>query len=140
TQNPLEQEGTYPLPEAQMDRFMMKLSVTYPSLEDELEIIGRASQPPPTLKPVATAEDLLAAQALVRDIRVSEVLVRYIVELVRATREPGSVDGDLARTIEYGASPRASIALAAAARAHAFLDGRDYALPEDVKAIGPDVL
>jgi MoxR-like ATPase len=140
TQNPIEQEGTYPLPEAQMDRFMLKLSVGYPTLEDELEIIARAGGPPPTLKPVASAEQILEAQNLVRRIKISDVLMRYIVDLVRATREPGSVSKDLARAIEYGASPRASIALAAASRAHAFLDGRGFTLPEDVKAIAPDVL
>jgi MoxR-like ATPase len=140
TQNPIEQEGTYPLPEAQVDRFTLKLRVTYPSLEEELEVIARSSQPPPQLRTVCGPEDLARAQALVREIKVTDVLMRYIVDLVRATREPATVDKDLARAIEFGASPRASIALAAAARAHAFLDGRGYALPEDVKAIGADVL
>jgi MoxR-like ATPase len=140
TQNPIEQEGTYPLPEAQTDRFMLKLSVTYPTLEEELEILERSSQPMPDLQQVATGQDIVEAQALVRDIKASDVLKRYIVDLVRATRDPATVDAQLGRAIEYGASPRASIALAAAARAHAFLDGRGYALPEDVKAIGPDVL
>jgi len=140
TQNPIEQEGTYPLPEAQMDRFMLKLSVGYPSREDELEVIARAGAETPVLEAVATASQILDAQALVRRIKVTDVLMRYIVDLVRATRDPGSVSKDLARAIEYGASPRASIALAAASRAQAFLDGRGYALPEDVKAIAPDVL
>jgi len=140
TQNPVEQEGTYPLPEAQVDRFTLKLSVTYPSLDEELEVIRRSSVPPAQLRPVATIEQVLAAQALVREIRVTDVLMKYIVDLVRATRAPETVDKKLAGTIEYGASPRASIALAATARAHAFLDGRDFALPEDVKAVAPDVL
>jgi len=140
TQNPIEQEGTYPLPEAQTDRFMLKLSVTYPELEEELEIIARSTHLPPVLNPVAGAKEILEAQALVQEIRVTDVLMRYIVDLVRATRDAGGVDGGLARSIEVGASPRASISLAAAARAHAFLDGRGYALPEDVKAIAPDVL
>jgi len=140
TQNPIEQEGTYPLPEAQTDRFMLKLSVTYPALEEELEIIQRSSHPAPVLSPVATVDQVLEAQRLVQEIRVTDVLMRYIVDLVRATRDPVGVDADLARAIEVGASPRASISLAAAGRAHAFLDGRGYALPEDVKAIGPDVL
>jgi len=140
TQNPIEQEGTYPLPEAQVDRFMLKLSVSYPNLEEELEIIARSAQAAPALKAVAGAQTILEAQALVRDIRVTDVLMRYIVDLVRATRTPGEIDKALARAIEVGASPRASIALAGAARAHAFLDGRGYALPEDVKAIAPDVL
>jgi MoxR-like ATPase len=92
------------------------------------------------LSGVASAEQISQAQALVQSIKVSDVLMRYVVDLVRSTREPGRVDKELGRAIEYGASPRASIALAAAARAHAFLDGRGYALPEDVKAIAPDVL
>jgi MoxR-like ATPase len=140
TQNPIEQEGTYPLPEAQMDRFMLKLSVTYPALEDELEVIRRSSEPVPELSAVAHADEILSARAIVRKIKVTDVLMRYIVDLVRATRDPAAVDKELGRSIQYGASPRASIALAAAARAHAFLDGRGYALPEDVKAIAPDVL
>jgi MoxR-like ATPase len=140
TQNPVDQEGTYPLPEAQVDRFTLKLSVTYPSLEEELKIIELSAKPPPKLQPQATREQVMAAQATVREIRVTEPLMRYIVDLVRATRDPASIDKKLSRAIEYGASPRASIALAAAARAHAFLDGRGYALPEDVKAIAQDVL
>jgi MoxR-like ATPase len=140
TQNPIEQEGTYPLPEAQVDRFTLKLRVSYPNLQEELEVIARSSQPVPTLSKVCGPDELAAAQAVVRAVKVTDVLMRYIVDLVRATREPASVDKALARTIQFGASPRASIALAAAARAHAFLDGRGYALPEDVKAIGPDVL
>jgi MoxR-like ATPase len=140
TQNPVEQEGTYPLPEAQMDRFILKLSVTYPSLEEELEIISRSNTPPPELKAQMSVDQLVAAQKLVRSIKVTDVLMRYIVDIVRATREPETVDKKLAGTIEFGASPRASIALAAAARAHAFLEGRGYATPEDVKSIGKDVL
>jgi MoxR-like ATPase len=140
TQNPVEQEGTYPLPEAQMDRFMLKLSVTYPSLEEELEVIARSAQPPARLQAVAGVEEILKARECVRQIKVTDVLMRYIVDLVRATRDPGSIDKELGRSILYGASPRASIALAAAARGHAFLDGRGYAMPEDVKAIAPDVL
>ncbi len=140
TPNPIEQEGTYPLPEAQVDRCMLKLSVTYPTREEELEVLNRSSQPTPILTGQCTADDLLVAQALVREIRISDVLQRYIVDIVRATREPGSVDPKLSRAIQFGASPRASISLAAAARAHAYLDGRGYALPEDVKAIAPDVL
>jgi MoxR-like ATPase len=140
TQNPIEQEGTYPLPEAQVDRFMLKLRVTYPSLEEELAVISRSAEPPPTLAHVCGPDEIARAQSVVRSIKITDVLMRYIVDLVRATREPGAVDKDLARAIEFGASPRASIALAAAARAHAFLDGRGYALPEDVKAMAPDVL
>ncbi len=140
TQNPLEQEGTYPLPEAQTDRFMLKLNVGYPSFEEEIQILQLSGKPAPKLSAVATEADLLNAQALVRDIKVTDVLQKYIVSLVRATRAPETVDKGLERTIEVGASPRASIALAAAARAHAFLDERGYTLPEDVKAIGRDVL
>jgi len=140
TQNPVEQEGTYPLPEAQVDRFMLKLSVTYPSLEEELEVVTRSSAPSPQLTPAATAEQIVQARELVRSIRVTDVLMRYVVDLVRATREPGKVDKGLSKSIQFGASPRASISLAAAARAHAFLDGRGYALPEDVKAMALDVL
>ena len=140
TQNPVEQEGTYPLPEAQMDRFILKLSVSYPTLEEELEIISRSNTPPPELKAQMTVDQLVTAQKLVRNIKVTDVLMRYIVDIVRATREPQTVDKKLANTIEFGASPRASIALAAAARAHAFLEGRGYATPEDVKSIGKDVL
>ena len=140
TQNPIDQEGTYPLPEAQVDRFMLKLSITYPTLEEELLVIQRSNEPIPALQPQASGQDILQAQAVTRSIKVTDPLMRYIVDLVRATRDPGSIDSTLARTIEVGASPRASIALAGAARAHAFLDGRGYALPEDVKAIAPDVL
>ena len=140
TQNPIEQEGTYPLPEAQVDRFMLKLSVGYPSLEEELKIIALSSEAPAELKPVAATEEIFSAQALVRDIKLAEPLMRYIVALVRATRDPGSIDRKLVTAIDFGASPRASIALAGAARAHAFLEGRGFTLPEDVKAIAPDVL
>ena len=140
TQNPLEQEGTYPLPEAQVDRFMMKLNVDYPSLEEEMEILDLVNRPPADIQPVTNAEEVMAVQALTREIKIKDLLMRYIVDLVRATRDPGSVDQQLSRSIEVGASPRASIALAAASRAHAFLDGRGYVLPEDVKAIAPDVL
>ena len=140
TQNPIEQEGTYPLPEAQADRFMLKLSVSYPDLDDELEIIRRSALPIAQPTPKASLDELLQAQQVAREIHVAEPLMRYIVDVVRATRDPGSIDASLARSIEYGASPRASIALAAAARAYALLDGRTFALPEDVKAMAPDVL
>ncbi|MCO4746933.1 MAG: MoxR family ATPase [Proteobacteria bacterium] len=140
TQNPIEQEGTYALPEAQVDRFMLKLSVTYPTRKEELEVIALSANPPAKLKPAMHLEDILSAQEVVRGIRATEVLMAYIVDIVRATRDPATVDKSLGRAVDVGASPRASIALAGAARAHAFLDGRGYALPEDVKAIGPDVL
>ncbi len=140
TQNPIEQEGTYPLPEAQMDRFMMKLSVDYPDQSEELEIIRRTASPLPPLQGVASAEQILQSQVVVRYIKASDVLLEYVVRIVRATREPGLLSAELARSVDFGASPRASIAMVAAARAHAFLDGRGYTLPEDVKAIAADVL
>jgi MoxR-like ATPase len=140
TQNPLEQEGTYPLPEAQSDRFLFKLRVDYPTRDEELGILARATEPPPDLRPTASADALRHAQALTRRVKVAEPLAQYIVDVVRATREPGAVEPSLARAIEVGASPRASLALAIGVRARAFLDGRAYALPEDVKALAPAVL
>ena len=140
TQNPVEQEGTYPLPEAQVDRFLLKLSVGYPTRDEELEVMRLSALPPAKLSPQCSADDIRRAQALVREIKVADPLLRYIVDLVRATRDPKSVDEKLARAITFGASPRASISLSAAARAHAFLEGRGFALPEDVRAVAPDVL
>jgi MoxR-like ATPase len=142
TQNPIEQEGTYPLPEAQVDRFMLKLRVTYPDRATEKEIMrrmaGRSLEP---LETVATAADILAARQEIAAIYMDDKITDYIVELVHTTREPAEHGlGDIAPLIEYGASPRASIFLAVCARAQAFLDGRGYVLPEDVKSIGPDVL
>jgi MoxR-like ATPase len=142
TQNPIEQEGTYPLPEAQVDRFMLKLRVTYPDRATEKEIMrrmaGRSLEP---LETVATAADILAARQEIAGIYMDDKITDYIVELVHATREPAEHGlADIAPLIEYGASPRASIFLAVCARAQAFLDGRGYVLPEDVKSIGPDVL
>jgi MoxR-like ATPase len=142
TQNPIEQEGTYPLPEAQVDRFMFKLRVTYPDRATEKEIMrrmaGRELEP---LETVASAQEILAARSEIAGLYMDDKITDYIVELVHATREPAAHGmPDLAPLIEYGASPRASIFLAVCARAHAFLDGRGYVLPEDVKNIGPDVL
>jgi MoxR-like ATPase len=142
TQNPIEQEGTYPLPEAQVDRFMLKLRVGYPSKEGEKEIMRRmAGKEPEPMKVVATPEHIFAARREIAELYMDEKLGDYIVEIVHATREPGEYGlPELAPLIEYGASPRASIYLAVGARAHAYLRGRGYVLPEDVKAIGPDVL
>ncbi|MCP4810644.1 MAG: MoxR family ATPase [Proteobacteria bacterium] len=140
TQNPIEQEGTYPLPEAQTDRFLLKLKVGYPSKTEELEIMRRASQPAPHLAPVASGDDILRAQQLTRELWMEDVVQSYIIDLVHATRNPKDLGLDLARYLEFGASPRASIALASASRAHALLDGRAFVTPDDVKAIGPDVL
>ena len=140
TQNPVEQEGTYPLPEAQTDRFLLKLKVDYPSRADELEIVERSAASRPVLTREANATHVLDAQQVVRGIKVAEALLAYIVDLVRATRDPGAVDPGLKTAVQWGASPRAAIAIAAAARARAFLDGRGYTLPEDVRHVAPDAL
>ena len=142
TQNPIEQEGTYPLPEAQVDRFMLKLKVDYPTRDEELAILRRMTQPSlPAIEAVVDARVILSARETVRAIYMDEKIEHYIVDLVLATRQPESYGlADLARLIEYGASPRATIFLALAARAHAFLNRRGYVTPEDVRAIGLDVL
>jgi MoxR-like ATPase len=142
TQNPIEQEGTYRLPEAQVDRFMLMVKVGYPTRAEERQIIDRTTG---ILEAhagkVVDPEQLIAARRVVRDVYMDDRVKDYIVEVVFATREPTQKGmKDLATLIEYGASPRASIALALAARAHAFLRHRGYVTPEDVKAIGPDVL
>jgi len=142
TQNPIEQEGTYPLPEAQVDRFMLKLRVEYPSREEERQILDRmattANHRPAT--PVVTTADIIAARALVDEVYVDDKVRDYIVSIVFATREPKTFSLDLGPLVEYGASPRATLCLTLAARAHAFLQGRGYVTPQDVKAIAPDVL
>jgi MoxR-like ATPase len=142
TQNPIEQEGTYPLPEAQIDRFMLKVRVGYPDRATEKEILRRmAGRAPAALEVVATAADIFAAREPIASLYLDEKIEDYIIDIVRATRDPAAQGlGELAPLIQYGASPRASIFLAVCARAHAFLRGRDYVLPDDVKAIGPDVL
>jgi MoxR-like ATPase len=142
TQNPIEQEGTYPLPEAQVDRFMLMIKVGYPSREEERQVMDRmTSVVPARAHSKTTPEQLLEARKVVRDVYMDDRVKDYIVNVVFATREPQSHGlKDLAPLIEYGASPRASIALNLAARAHAFLRHRGYVTPEDVKAIGPDVL
>ncbi len=142
TQNPLEHDGTYPLPEAQVDRFMLKLKVTYPSRAEELLILERMARtgPPPPIQPVAEVGQVLRAREIVDRIYVDDRIKRYIVDLVFATRDPKGYGLDLAAYIDYGASPRASIYLALAAKAYAFLRGRDYVTPQDVKSIGIDVL
>ncbi len=140
TQNPLEQEGTYPLPEAQVDRFLMKVHVGYPTAEEEAEILVRSNQPAERPDPVLSPQEILAMQGLCRQVTVKPVLANYIVSLVQATRQPGKVNSQLARFVQYGASPRATIALSAAARAVALLAGRDFATPDDVKDIALDVL
>jgi MoxR-like ATPase len=142
TQNPIEQEGTYPLPEAQIDRFMLKLRVGYPSREEEKEIMRRmASGEPIAVQQVASPAAIMEARRHIADMYMDERIVDYIVDIVLATRAPGEAGmKELAPLIEFGASPRATIALAQASRAHAFLRGRAYVTPDDVKAIAPDVL
>jgi len=141
TQNPIEQEGTYPLPEAQVDRFMLKLRVTYPSREEELEIMDRmAGGKEPIASPVVQPDTILRARELVTEVYVDEKIKKYILDIVFATREPSEFGLDLTELIAYGASPRASIYLSIAARAHAFLQRRAYVTPEDIKAIAMDVL
>ncbi len=143
TQNPLEQEGTYPLPEAQVDRFMLKVRIGYPKKDEERLIIrqnmlGAAF---PKAKPVVTTEAILKAREVVAEVYMDEKIERYIVDIVFATREPESYGLDrLAVMIGYGCSPRASIALAKAAKAYAFIKRRGYVIPEDVRAVCPDVM
>ncbi len=141
TQNPIESEGTYPLPEAQVDRFMMKVLVGYPSPTEEYVIVDRAMTPPPATLRIIDPEILVQMQRRTDDVYVDPALVEYAVRLATATRHPTMVGlGDLARYISFGASPRASINLVLAARALAFVRGRDYALPEDVTDLALDVL
>ena len=142
TQNPIEQEGTYPLPEAQVDRFLLSLVLGYPGAEEEKEIVRRACRrdaPEPT--PVLEAADVLELSGLAGEVHLDERLLDYIVALVGASRDPAAAGiGDLAGRIAYGASPRAAIALAQTSRAMALLSGRGYVTPDDVKALAPDVL
>ena len=142
TQNPIEQEGTYPLPEAQLDRFMLKLRVGYPTRDEEKEIMRRMSGGAAIdVSPVAGPTQILDARRRIAELYVDERIVDYIVDIVHATRAPREAGlADLAPLIEFGASPRATIALAQASRAHAFLRGRTYVTPDDVKSIAPDVL
>jgi MoxR-like ATPase len=142
TQNPIEQEGTYPLPEAQVDRFMLKVTIGYPTKEEELEIMRRQTAPVQTeTQPIVTPQQLLQARAVVSEVYIDEKIERYIIDLVFATRNPGEYGlKDSADLIRYGASPRSSIYLALAAKAHAFLSRRGYVTPEDVRAIAQDVL
>ncbi len=142
TQNPIEQEGTYPLPEAQVDRFMLKLKLTYPNKEEELAILNRMSaiEPKLMIDAVLGPTELFALRDAIDEIYVDDKIKRYIVDIVHATRKPADYGLDLAPYIQYGASPRATIFLARASKAQAFLDGRGYVTPQDVKSIGPDVL
>ncbi len=142
TQNPVEQEGTYPLPEAQLDRFMLKVVISYPSRDDEREIINRmAGEPPEPPKIIISPEEIIHARKVVNAIYVDEKIKSYVVDIIFATRDPQN-NGmrKMATLIEYGASPRGTIALIKAAKAYAFLNGRGYVMPEDIKQIAPDVL
>ena len=142
TQNPIEQEGTYPLPEAQIDRFMLKVVVNYPDKDEEIEIMRKMSGSAlPVVSPVVTPKDIIKARKVVREVYIDEKIDRYIVDIVFATRNPVEYGfDDLKDLIRYGASPRASIYLRLAAKAHAFLRHRGYVTPEDVRSIGQDVL
>lgn len=143
TQNPIDQEGTYPLPEAQVDRFMMRVFVTYPTKAEEKEIMKRMARTSARheVRPVLSAQEVFDIRQRVEAVQLSEKLEDYIIDLVMATRYPQRYGMPrLAEYIEFGASPRASLALNLSAKAHAFLAGRDYVLPEDVKAMAPDVL
>jgi MoxR-like ATPase len=141
TQNPIEQEGTYPLPEAQLDRFIFKLSVGYPNRKEELEILNRETiGSNHKINAVIKTKDILAAREVVHKIYVDEKVKEYILNIVFATREPKAYNVPVEGLIAYGASPRATIFLTLAAKAHAFLAGRGYVTPEDVKSIGLDVL
>lgn len=142
TQNPIEQEGTYPLPEAQVDRFMLKLVVTYPTRDEERRILDAMAltDANTTVRSVVDTETILRARKVVDDVYVDDKIKDYILNIVFATRDPASFKLDIQPYIRYGASPRATLNLTLAARAHAFLQGRGYVTPQDVKSIAPDVL
>ena len=143
TQNPIEQEGTYPLPEAQVDRFMLKLNITYPNMAEEHKILKRMSftNKKIDVNTIVEPKDIIRAREVVDEIYMDEKIERYILEIVFATREPDKYKmPDLTDLIQYGASPRATIYLTVASKAYAFIQGRGYVTPQDVKSIGPDVL
>lgn len=142
TQNPIEQEGTYPLPEAQVDRFMLKIKITYPDRKEEQEILKRkAFGKEPIINAVITPQDIMRAREVVNEIYLDEKIENYVLDIVFATRNPDAHRlSDIKHLISYGASPRASISLMRGAKAYAFLSGRGYVTPEDIKAIGMDVL
>lgn len=143
TQNPIEQEGTYPLPEAQVDRFMLKINITYPNKEEERKILKEMSVTDKQImvSAVVGPEDIKRARKVVNEIYMDEKLEKYILDIVFATREPAKYKlQDLTSLIQYGASPRASIYLTLASKAYAFIQGRGYVIPQDVKSIGPDIL
>jgi len=142
TENPIDQEGTYPLPEAQVDRFMLKVIIGYPTFEEERRILDTMAftRPNMDVERVIDLEEILNARAVVDSIHVDEKIRDYVVHIVFATRDPAKYKLDIARLIEFGASPRATINLTLAAKAWALLNGRSYVIPDDIKAIGPDVL
>ncbi len=142
TQNPIEQEGTYPLPEAQVDRFMLKIKITYPTRQEELQITDRmATGGQIQVNQIITPDDIFKARSVIDQVYIDDKIKEYIVDIVLATREPQKYNlAEVQNMIEYGASPRASIYLHKAARAHAFLRRRGYVTPEDVKAVGMDIL
>ncbi len=142
TQNPIEQEGTYPLPEAQIDRFMLKILVSYPNRDEEKKILKKmaGSTPKIEVEPVIEKADILRLRGLTDEIYMDEKVEDYIVSIVQATRTPKEFGLDIGSMIQYGASPRATIFLAMASRAHALLQGRGYVTPQDIKSIGMDVL
>ncbi len=141
TQNPIEQEGTYPLPEAQIDRFMLKIKVDYPSAEEEKEITTRFDKgPAENVNGVVEVSQIESARETMRSVHMEEKILDYIVRISRATRDPEAFGLELGAMISYGASPRASIWLSLASRAHAFMSGRGYVTPQDVKSMAPDVL
>jgi MoxR-like ATPase len=140
TQNPIEHEGTYPLPEAQLDRFLLKLNVPYPGHAEELEILKRVgTQRPIQVSPVLDGPGIESLRQVVREVRVDERIAEYIVSLVRASRERDRARAEYVRFIEYGASPRASIYIYRCAKVQALLEGRGFVIPEDVKAVAPAV-
>ncbi|MCG6914417.1 MoxR family ATPase [bacterium BMS3Abin03] len=142
TQNPIEQEGTYPLPEAQVDRFMLKVKITYPSRNEELDIMRRnVNNEPINVSPIISPKDILRGRELIHDVYVDEKIEKYILDIVFATRKPADFGlGNLAEMISYGGSPRATINLSLGAKAMAFIKRRGYVIPEDVRAICHDVL
>lgn len=142
TQNPVDQEGTYSLPEAQVDRFLMKLSVTYPSKADERLIIERMTMgDAPTVTAVASRDDIIKARKVVAEVYIDDKVKDYVLDIISATRNPGQYGlADLSGLIQYGASPRASLSMIMAARAHAFIHRRGYVTPEDIKSVAKDVL
>lgn len=142
TQNPIEQEGTYPLPEAQVDRFMLKLKMDYPAKEEERQILDLMAKttPPPEASPVISPDQILSARKVINEIYLDDKVKDYIVDLVCCTRDPEAYQIDVADYVQLGASPRATIALALTAKSYAFLRGRGYVTPQDVKSIGMDVL